>query len=272
MTNAATNPAPRDLVLGAAVGFRVDQVRIFVESLRATGYTGDIMMLVGLRDIALARYLRSKGAIPKRTWLIRRFHGPIHAYRFELFAGLLRSVVSRYDRVLLSDVRDVVFQSDPFAGLAGDTCQFFLEGDMRTIGNEPTNMVYMRSFLPLDQVAALEPHRISCCGVVLGSSRAMMTYLTRMAANLAAVPSKVRRKIGADTAFHNRMAHLTKDVPVELVENNIHVATMGIEPAASYRVGPDGMIRTLDGHLPAILHQYDRLPEIKAAVERRWGL
>jgi len=38
----------RRLVLGAAVGFRIDQVRVFVESLRAAGYAGDVIMLVGL--------------------------------------------------------------------------------------------------------------------------------------------------------------------------------------------------------------------------------
>ena len=271
----ASNKDARRLVLGAAVGFRVDQVRGFVETLRATGYAGDIIMLVGWRDFTLARYLKSRGVIAKRTWFIRRIHGPIHAYRFELFADALRATAGRYDQVLLSDVRDVVFQSEPFAGFAGDTCQFFLEGDKRTIGNEPTNMVYMRSFLPPGQVSALEPFRISCCGVVLGSGKAMAAYLTRMAADLKSVPMKTRRKIGADTAFHNRMAHLDppgpSHIPVELVENNVHVATMGIEPASFYRAGPDGLIRTLDGHLPAILHQYDRVPEIKAAVEQRWN-
>jgi hypothetical protein len=278
MPRLPETPSPSDarsLVLGAAVGFRADQVRIFIESLRATGYTGDIVMLVGLRDFALARYLRQHGATPKRIWFIRRFHGPIHAYRFELLADVLRKAVGKYDRVLVSDVRDVVFQTHPFAGITGDACHFFLEGDMRTIGNEPTNMVYMRSFLPPDQVERISAYRISCCGVVLGGAKAMTAYMNRIASDLAAVPLKVRRKIGADTAFHNRMAHLDQDnpnrIPVVLVENNVHVATMGIEPASSYRAGPDGAIRTLDGHLPAILHQYDRLPEIKAPVMARWN-
>ena len=101
-------------------------------------------------------------------------------------------------------------------------------------------MVYARLFLPESDVERLKPCRISCCGVVLGGMAAMSTYLDRMNADLAAVPMKVRRKIGADTAFHNRMGHLTKDIPVEMVENNVHVATMGIEPASSYRVGADG--------------------------------
>jgi hypothetical protein len=131
-------------------------------------------------------------------------------------------------------------------------------------------MVYMRTFLPPTEVERLKYYRISCCGVVLGGTAAMAAYLDRMAADLADVPLKIRRKIGADTVFHNRMAHLGRDIPVVLVENNEHVATMGIEPATVYRVGPDNVIRTADDAAPAILHQYDRIPQIKAPVEARW--
>ena len=45
------------------------------------------------------------------------------------------------------------------------------------------------------------------------------------------------------------------------MENNVVVATMGIEPASVYLAGPDGRICTRGGHLPAILHQYDRIQE-----------
>jgi hypothetical protein len=256
--------------LGAAVGFRPDQARIFVESLRASGYAGDIVMLVGLTDFALAAWLRRKGAYPKRTWFIRRFHGPIHAYRFQLFADYLAANRARYDEVLISDVRDVAFQAHPFEGLSDTACHFFLEGDRRTIGNEPTNMVYMRSFLPADEVEQIKPCRITCCGVVMGSTAAMTAYLARMTADLAAVPLRVRRKIGADTAFHNRIAHLTHAAPGILVENNEHVATMGIEPETTYRFDAGNAILTADGRLPAILHQYDRIPKVRKAVEARW--
>jgi hypothetical protein len=34
----------RRLVLGAAIGFDAAQVRVFVESLRACGYAGDVAM------------------------------------------------------------------------------------------------------------------------------------------------------------------------------------------------------------------------------------
>ena len=72
----------RRLVLGAAVGMSVEHVRIFVESLRLSGYTGPVVMLIGPTDFKLAAYLHTHGVEPRRVWFVRRLHGPIHAYRF----------------------------------------------------------------------------------------------------------------------------------------------------------------------------------------------
>jgi len=46
---------------------------------------------------------------------------------------------------------------------------------------------------------------------------------------------------------------------------------MGLEPE-TYAVGDDGVVRTADGHVPAIVHQYDRVPHVKAAVDKRYSV
>src|SRR6266508_3794931 len=86
----------RRLVLGAAVGFRVEQVRVFVESLRAAGYAGDVIMLVGLLQWRLKAYLARNGVRTVSSWSTRKLHGPIHAYRFEKFAAIVRAAAGRY--------------------------------------------------------------------------------------------------------------------------------------------------------------------------------
>jgi hypothetical protein len=262
----------RSLVLGAAVGFRIDQVRAFVESLRAVGYAGDVVMLIGVFQWRLKAYLAKHGVRTRAHWSTRKLHGPIHAYRFERFTRLVADAGDRYDRVLVSDVRDVVFQKHPFAGITSAACHFYLEGAGKTIGEEPTNLRWAKLFLPPDEVEKISTCRVSCCGVVLGGIGAMRAYLARLAAYLHALPLALRREGGADTVFHNKIAYLTRDVEAVIVENNVHVATMGLEPASAYTVGADGLVRTADGYLPAILHQYDRIPELQRAVAAKYQL
>jgi hypothetical protein len=227
-------------------------------------------MLVGPLQFRLKSYLRRFGVRPISSLSTRKLHGPIHAYRFERFAEIAGEATGRYDQILVSDVRDVLFQKHPFDGVGAKGCQFYLEGDNRLIAEEPVNIAWMRTFLPPDEVARIGGCRVSCCGVVLGDATAMTDYLRRIARYLHDLPLKLRREGGADTVFHNRMAHLTREVDGVLVENNIHVATMGLEGADAYRIGDDGLIRTAAGHLPAILHQYDRIPLIRASVESRF--
>jgi hypothetical protein len=67
------------------------------------------------------------------------------------------------------------------------------------------------------------------------------------------------------------MVHVSHEAAGVTVENDVHVATMGLEPPSHYANGPDGMVRTADGRRPAILHQYDRMPAISAAIEARFA-
>jgi hypothetical protein len=220
----------RRLVLGAAVGFDIARVRVFVESLRGVGYRDDILIMTGPLQWRLNRYLARHGVETRSVLSTRKLNGPIHAYRFDKFARFVAQLRSHYARVLISDVRDVVFQRDPFAGVVSTTCQFYLEGASKTIGEEPTNLRWAKLFLPPNEVAAISACRVSCCGVVQGGSSQMADYLDRMAAYLHRLPLRLRREGGADTVFHNRIAHLTHEVPADIIENNIHVATMGLEP------------------------------------------
>ena len=262
----------RRLVIGAAYKYGPDQVRVFVESLRAAGYAGDVIMLVGRLQWRLKGHLRRHGVRAFPHWSTRRLHGPIQAHRFERFAKVLEHAAGRYDQVVVSDVKDVLFQRHPFADVRGPGCRFYLEAAPWTIATEPTNQRWAKLFLSTEEFAAISPCRVSCCGVVLGDAASVAQYLARLAGYLQALPPELRREGGADTIFHNKMVHLTREVPGTIVENDEHVATVGISPPGTYVAGADGLIRTADGHLPAILHQYDRLPDVARFVAAKYRL
>jgi hypothetical protein len=257
----------RRLIVGAASNYRPDQLRPFVESLQATGYAGDVIVLLYFWNLPLRAYLRRNGAIPYSMWSTRRRHGPAATYRYQLYARIARENRDRYDEMMVTDTRDVIFQRNPFVDLTSPACHYYLEHPTRTIGEEPTNLRWANQFLPPDQAEALSRHRISCNGIVMGGMAEMSAYLDRMAADLLGVPIETRRRGAADASMHHRLVFLAGGVPGVVMENNAHVATMGLEPNA-YAVGDDGAVRTADGHAPAVLHQYDRVPAVQAALAR----
>jgi hypothetical protein len=267
------NPDARRVVLGAAVGFNVDQIRVFVESLRAVGYAGDVVLLIRWPGIEARRYLRRYNVKAIPIVQTRSFTRSVHARRYGIYAEYLRTRLDRYDQVMLSDVRDVVFQRNPFADISSDKCHFYLEGDRQTIGEDPTNSRWVRGCTTPERAAAVASCRISCSGITIGGTRAVVDYLDRMERQIRRIPFRVYRAIGHgyDQGIHNLLVHLDKDLDGVIVANNGHIATMALEPQSLYRLEDGARIRIANGHLPAICHQYDRFPEFRDAIAARFG-
>jgi hypothetical protein len=269
---SVSNKDARRLVLGAAVGFGVDEVRVFVESLRGTGYKGDIMMLIAWPGVAVGRYLKQHGVKVQRVFQTRSFTRSVHARRYLIYTEYLKQHGAKYDQVMLADTRDVVFQKHPFEGLEGAGCHFFLEAEGRTIGEDETNWRWVSHTVAKEDAEKLAGKRISCSGITIGGTKAIVDYLQRLSALVSNMPFRIYREIGHgyDQALHNYLVHLVPEVDGTVTENNGHIATMAIEPRARYTIDDKAVIRLTSGHTPAICHQYDRFPDLRAAVEARW--
>jgi hypothetical protein len=274
MSSLPSDPDARRLVLGAAVGFDVDQVRVFVESLRSVGYTGHAVLLVRWPGVTVRRYLRTRAVDSIPILQVRSFSRSVHARRYSIYADYLRARPDRFDQVMLSDVRDVVFQRHPFEGITSPKCHFFLEGAAQTIGQDPTNSRWVRGCGTAEQAEAVAGRRISCSGITIGGTRAMLAYLDAMADRIRNIPFRVYRKIGHgyDQGIHNLLVHLNPDIDGIIVQNNGHIATMALEPQSLYRLDNSAQIHTTSGHLPPICHQYDRFPEFRHAIEARYAI
>lgn len=269
---APSDPDHRRLVIGAAVGFDVAQVRVFVESLRAN-YAGDVLLLIRWPGVRVARYLKSRRVQVIRVFQTRSFTRSVHARRYAIYLAFLRARLSRYDQVMISDVRDVVFQRNPFDGIASPNCHFYLESAVRTIGEDPTNSRWVRGCFSAHEAERLAACRISCSGITIGGTTAIIAYLEMMVARIGVLPWRIYRKIGHgyDQAIHNYLVHLAPEIAGIVVENNGHIATMALEPRTYYRLDRESLIHGPDGHLFAICHQYDRFPDLLKAVEARFA-
>ena len=262
----------RRLVLGAAIGFDVEQVRVFVESLRAN-YPGDVLLLIRWPGLEVARYLKSHSINAIRVFQTRSFTRSVHARRYAIYLDYLRRRLSGYDQVMMSDVRDVVFQGNPFDGITSPKCHFYLESAVRTIGEDPTNSRWVRGCFSAADADELASRRISCSGITIGGTAAIVAYLERMVMRIRALPWRIYRGIGHgyDQAIHNYLVHLDPTIDGIVVENNQHIATMALEPRTLYRLDRESLIYGPDDRLFPICHQYDRFPDIRKAVEARFA-
>jgi len=184
--------------------------------------------------------------------------------RFLTYARFLRG--HAYDRVLLTDVRDVLFQSDPFPQLPADGLAVSMETRQYTVATERHNASWVKQAYGPEMLSRIGDKPVSCVGVTYGERRAIATYLGLLCAELLRLPAAAARRGGADTAMHNVLLWTGRLGRVELLETlESPVATLnGLSPA----LDSAGRLLNRDGSEPSIVHQYDRVPAITAPLLR----
>jgi hypothetical protein len=260
---------PHTLVLGTAFGLHVPDVWVFVESLRRH-YEGDAVMLVNSKDMGLVNYLLSRRIMPvffdTPYWMICH----VQVGRYIRYGELLRPASRPFERILLTDVSDVMFQANPFAGLPDGQLLCFQEESGHLIGGDETNSRWVEQIFGPEGLQLVKDKPISCSGTTIGSHLAILTYIDQMlsCAN-PAVLDEHRTYRGHDQGIHNYLLHTGALAGARLVPNGEFVLTMGTMTDESFRRVQRGIILTANGRLCPIVHQYnycaDTLEHVRAA-------
>ncbi len=84
----------------------------------------------------------------------------------------------RYDNVLLTDTRDVIFQKDPFDFSFGDTLCCFTELETMVIADTPSETArWIEQSFGKQELMELSQKPIICAGITIGSARRILEYL-----------------------------------------------------------------------------------------------
>ena len=119
--------------------------------------------------------------------------------RFFLYLDYLSTYAASYANVMLTDVRDVFFQGDPFAFDVGDELHCFLEDSGETLATQPHNRKWLQAALGDDVVHELGAKPIACAGVTIGPLPLVRLYLEVMADFLLRLPRQgIGRRHNAD--------------------------------------------------------------------------
>lgn len=295
------------MVLGAVTNYTYSQIEPWINSLKATGYTGTIALIAyymraedvkKLEEAGVTIFAFAKDEAGNLTYpgskdfniVVERF---IHAW---YFLGQIEES-ERPDRVLLTDVRDVIFQTNP------DNGETFMDDYIRVASenirykDEPWSRNNMeQAFGPL-MSKVMEEAPIYCAGVIEGTFEVLRDLCLEVYLLCRGSMAHVPGGGGPDQAALNIILNqnVWKAITVEYDIWAIHLGTAspGIESGYgdighAYKRGqlpnykslfidpedleidPDGFVKDSHSNLYTIVHQYNRVDQLDDQVAMRY--
>ncbi len=172
-----------------------------------------------------------------------------------------------YAWVLLTDVRDVLFQCDPSDGFPEWGMAASIETARYTIATEPHNELWVRQAYGSHVLAKIGAKPVSCVGVTHGDGVTIAHYLDLMTQEILRLSASTARRGGADTAIHNVLLWTDQLGTVQLLETLASpVATLNGITQDDITLSSKGRLLNRDGSEPAVVHQYDRIPSLAPAL------
>lgn len=203
----------------------------------------------------------------------------------DLMACVLHPSVSRYifsrnilksntelSKVLLTDVRDVVFQRDPFVDIDG---KLHVGEEDKLIMKEPDNLRWI--FALTEDYSTLErllEKRVICSGVTLAPANVLRQYLDDFAYQAMAVWHRIRSGGAFDQGIHNLLLSGGKTtIPISLEPlGSSLVMTVCDEWEKYWTLDEQTGVLGKDGKRVAIVHQFDRKQRLIDYFEKRFSL
>jgi len=293
----------KDLILATSLGYTFEQLYPFLRSLKDTGYDGEIVLFVGSTNSDTITRLRNEGVKlkpvfypfrqgkmrnplfhwwPMASRLVRhlktprqlaRWSLPFHnlsTLRYLLYYKFLRNNPDTYRYVFFTDLRDVVFQANPFSRAEKGRLRFYVEDPALTLGTCPNDSRWIREYFGEEILQTLADKPLICSGTTLGDYPAIMEYLERFILTLRQARSL--KWVGVDQGIHNYLAYTDLASRITLCRNReSEVLTMGIMPRDEpFPRNEQGQLVDPQGQPYAVLHQFDRHADLQREILARY--
>lgn len=289
--------APENLVITVASGYREEQIRPFLASLRAFSPNASLRLIVDrhrpefeadvrawfpgcgfyllpslpLRDFALkrkwARSILKRAARWSRSQDLGKRLLKINFLRHSVIRDLLAGWNLDHANVLLTDCRDVFFQGDPFSGEW--PLLWTCEEDKRIEECGFNGPILKRAG---GEAAYLEAKHfpIVCAGVMGGRVDHVRRYLEQSSKIVDRLVPQIVLTDG-DQGIHNYLVRLRPELQCTVLPNGCRAANLGYTDPRNLII-ENNIVRLRNrSDVPAILHQYDRHPNLDALARSRWA-
>ena len=182
--------------------------------------------------------------------------------RFIWYSKIDKKILDKYSYIVLSDCRDVIFQSDPFEILK-NTKEFLVSGyEPELIHNNKINKKWLLEAYKKNQkvYSKLLNSPIICAGVTLGSTQMVFDYLEEMRSEIKnyIITNKKASITNLDQIFHNKIFAFTNNDEINIDKSNKLISTLGFTEKFDIKLDYKSKKVIVDGNIPSIIHQYDR--------------
>jgi hypothetical protein len=181
------------------------------------------------------------------------------AGRWLAYLSYLR-VNCSYQKVMTSDVRDVVFQACPFDNLDGGVLHVFRQSAV-VYGDDNVDTGWYRKVYGAKGVKAVRGLPTLCSGTVLGGYPVFINFLEKMAAEIVR-----QRRVPLDQAVFNHVVNHHLD-PAQVLQHALGsgpVLTLAGDHAWAWAIRAD-RVEVGDRPVP-VVHMYDRHPRTKDLI------
>lgn len=285
--HAEVEPGVRDLVIALAWDTEAETARFARSLFRVAPGSRFLLIVPSEEERQRKAYLQSWGA----ELHVHEFEAPAATgrgtERFVAFAKVLKDHAGEALRIMVCDVRDVIFQSDPFPLVPPGKILVGVEDRRLTFGSCPYNTHAMKEALGGQFVEELRDLPVICSGVTIGDARLMMEFVLLMASfatQLAANVGGYRNIRGlSDQALFNCLIGRCSamrlqgkgrvlDSVLQVPNERSPIYTMGWVPHGEIRVDLFGRVLNPSGQVPAVLHQMDRHPRVMRLLNQQYPI
>lgn len=277
----------KNLVIGAGYNLTWEQCRVWALSLNESGFTGDKILVYFGNNSALFEKLNEHGFKVAVFPSLTAAHN-VCVTRFGAYHALLANSPNQYNWVIATDVTDVVFQNDPINFLNGDGMghvEHVASSENLKYNQEAWGKNNLMLSFGEDQYKLIHDSTIYNAGVIAAKQERMIDIC-----NLVFQLSFVRLQHvwgggGPDQAAYNVLLNTpTFNEHTDYMEHDMPWAcqcgtTMDPARPQYHNIGKDKP-PTFNGEYVVnskqtpyhIVHQYNRVPELKEYYERKYNV
>jgi hypothetical protein len=273
-----------NLIIGVIKGYDWSKVSLWALSIITSGFKGTAAVIQyydpdGIeRDEEVAKNLKSLGI----QVINMRLEGQIFSRRFYDIHSVLRSRLDSFDHVIATDVRDVMFQSDPAAWLSQNLKKgIYAATEGLRYRDEDWGRSNLAQSFGADGMRIMD-ELIYNAGVISGKAESIsdLFYNIYVLSEIANMPSGGG---GPDQAAYNMLLNMKAYQSEAQFGNHEdgYAAQLGTtaDPSKIDRFRPflvepepimeDGVVKTSTGIPFCVVHQYDRHPEWDKIIRER---